>query len=88
MIPIILPGTIFIVSIYVSKNKHKQSNHELGATGGSKGIGYGIADALSHRNFDLVLIRRNQVDLESAKNLMSDGYEKSTLEFSINENLK
>jgi short-subunit dehydrogenase len=42
--------------------------------GGSKGIGYGIAEALSARHFDLVLVGRSQQDLETAKNLLSDRY--------------
>jgi uncharacterized protein len=42
--------------------------------GGSKGIGYGIAEALSARHFDLVLIGRNHSDLEKARNRLSDRY--------------
>ncbi len=36
-------------------------------TGGSKGIGLGIAQALARRHYDLVLVARNSADLESAK---------------------
>lgn len=36
-------------------------------TGGSKGIGFGIARALAKRQYDLVLVARNLPDLESAK---------------------
>jgi uncharacterized protein len=42
--------------------------------GGSKGIGYGIAEALSARRYDLVLIGRNQPDLESARSRLMDKY--------------
>jgi len=36
-------------------------------TGGSKGIGFGIARALAKRDYDIVLVARNERDLESAK---------------------
>jgi short-subunit dehydrogenase len=36
-------------------------------TGGSKGIGYGIAQALAKRGIDLILVARNEADLQSAQ---------------------
>ena len=39
-------------------------------TGGSKGIGFGIAHALARRNYDLVLVARDLADLERAKDLL------------------
>ncbi len=38
--------------------------------GGSKGIGFGIAQALAKRNFNLILIARNQKDLITAKSAL------------------
>jgi gluconate 5-dehydrogenase len=40
-------------------------------TGGSKGIGFGIADALAQAGADVVLVARNEADLENAKNSLS-----------------
>jgi hypothetical protein len=37
-------------------------------SGGSKGIGYAIATALAKRNYNLLLIARNEEDLNHAKN--------------------
>ncbi len=42
-------------------------------TGGSKGIGRGIAEAIARRNYDLVLVARDEEELIKAKNqLMND----------------
>jgi uncharacterized protein len=38
--------------------------------GGSKGIGFGIAEALARRKYNLLLVARNQDDLLHAKNLL------------------
>ena len=37
-------------------------------SGGSKGIGYAIATALAKRNYNLILIARNEEELNNAKN--------------------
>jgi hypothetical protein len=37
-------------------------------SGGSKGIGYAIATALAKRNYNLILVARNEEDLNNAKN--------------------
>ena len=43
-------------------------------TGGSKGIGYGIADALAKRRYNLILIARHQERLLVAKNTLESSY--------------
>lgn len=43
-------------------------------TGGSKGIGLGIARALAKRDYDLVLVARNERDLETAKAVLKRDY--------------
>ena len=40
-------------------------------TGGSKGIGFGIAKALAEAGSDVVLLARNEADLEKARNTLS-----------------
>jgi short-subunit dehydrogenase len=42
--------------------------------GGSKGIGYAIAEALAKRNFNLVLIARHKDSLIAAKNKLESKY--------------
>ena len=42
--------------------------------GGSKGIGYAIADALAKRNYNLILIARNKDSLITAKNKLEKAY--------------
>ena len=40
-------------------------------TGGSKGIGFGIAKSLAEAGADIVLVARNEADLEHARNELS-----------------
>lgn len=42
--------------------------------GGSKGIGYSIAEALAKRNYNLILIARNEDSLVAAKNKLEAAY--------------
>src|ERR1700709_2304269 len=42
--------------------------------GGSKGIGYGIAEALAKRNYNLILIARHLDTLQAAKNKLETKY--------------
>ena len=43
--------------------------------GGSKGIGYAIAQALARRNYNLILIARHRDSLMEAKNKLETGYQ-------------
>ena len=43
-------------------------------SGGSKGIGYAIAEALAKRNYNLVLVARHKESLEIAKNKLETRY--------------
>src|SRR4030095_4026848 len=43
-------------------------------SGGSKGIGYAIAEALAKRNYNLVLVARHKKDLDIAKNKLETSY--------------
>src|ERR1700681_3104487 len=43
-------------------------------SGGSKGIGYAIANALAQRNYNLVLVARNEEDLQLAKNKLESRF--------------
>jgi short-subunit dehydrogenase len=43
-------------------------------SGGSKGIGYAIAAALAQRNYNLVLIARNEEELTNAKNKLESAF--------------
>lgn len=44
-------------------------------TGGSKGIGYGIAEALAKRRYNLILVARHQEMLVAAKNKLESTYD-------------
>jgi uncharacterized protein len=56
-------------------------------SGGSKGIGYAIATALAKRNFNLILIARNEEDLKAAKKRLESEYpvHVEILSFDLNE---
>ncbi len=43
--------------------------------GGSKGIGFSIAEALARRKYNLLLVARNQDDLSHAKNLLEKNFQ-------------
>jgi short-subunit dehydrogenase len=43
-------------------------------SGGSKGIGYAIAEALAKRSYNLVLIARNEEELNNAKNKLETAF--------------
>jgi hypothetical protein len=43
-------------------------------SGGSKGIGYAIAVALAKRNYNLILIARNEEELNNAKNKLETAF--------------
>jgi uncharacterized protein len=43
-------------------------------SGGSKGIGYAIATALAKRNFNLLLIARNEEELNNVKNILESAF--------------
>jgi uncharacterized protein len=43
-------------------------------SGGSKGIGYGVATALAKRGFNLILVARNTEALETAKKKLESEY--------------
>ena len=51
--------------------KFKLDNKISLVTGGSKGIGFGIAKSLAEAGADIVLVARNETDLENASNELS-----------------
>ncbi len=53
---------------------YNTSNPYALVAGGSKGIGYAIAKALAKRNFNLILIARNEKDLQIAKQSLESLY--------------
>jgi uncharacterized protein len=55
--------------------------------GGSKGIGYGIAEALAKRGYNLILIARHRDSLLSAKQKLESGYgiHVETLQYDLSE---
>jgi len=56
-------------------------------SGGSKGIGYGIAKALAKRKFNLVLVARNQEDLAKAKSELESSYHIQVAVFALDISL-
>jgi uncharacterized protein len=61
-----IPGSYIIQPSYAG-DLHEGSDYALVA-GGSKGIGYAIAEALARRGYNLILIARHMDSLISAKN--------------------
>ena len=82
-----LPGNIFLnnvtavnenpvlpAALRVSFIDSVNSNPYALIGGGSKGIGYAIAEALAKRNFNLILIARHKDSLIAAKNKLESKY--------------
>ena len=67
-----------IADLNKKENAHIIGNDSLKpyalVAGGSKGIGYAIAEALAKRNYNLILIARHEDSLISAKNKLESGY--------------
>jgi uncharacterized protein len=51
-------------------------------TGGSKGIGAAIAEALARRKMDLLIVARNEIDLKEIKKRLEEEYKVSVLTMS------
>ena len=67
----------FITNAKDFKNKKDteiNSNQYALIAGGSKGIGYAIAEALAKRHYNLILIARHEKDLIKAKNTLEQFY--------------
>ena len=60
-------------SCFVKKNRYFYMPYALVA-GGSKGIGYAIAEALAKRRYDLVLIARDKQILDRTKEILEKRY--------------
>ncbi len=58
----------------MEKQVIKNDNPWALVSGGSKGIGYAIATALAKRNYNLILIARNEEDLNNAKNKLESAF--------------
>ncbi|MDP4129962.1 MAG: SDR family NAD(P)-dependent oxidoreductase [Bacteroidota bacterium] len=56
-------------------------------TGGSKGLGYSIAEALGGRGYDILLLARNKEDLVSAKHRLESNWSIQVETFSIDLSL-
>lgn len=75
---------LFLFIVMGVTKSYTQTNVSLPATdttrpyalvaGGSKGIGYAIAEALAKRNYNLVLIARHWDSLQTAKNKLEQTY--------------
>jgi short-subunit dehydrogenase len=82
-----IPGS-FIIQPSFDGDLHQGSDYALVA-GGSKGIGYAIAEALARRGYNLILIARHMDSLISAKNKLESDYhvhvEVLSYDLSLNE---
>jgi short-subunit dehydrogenase len=58
----------------MEKQVIKNDNPWALISGGSKGIGYAIAVALAKRNYNLILIARNEEELNNAKNTLESAF--------------
>ena len=75
---------LMLLNIFASSNAQLQSNLMAAdsifsgpyalVAGGSKGIGYAIAEALAKRGFNLILIARHEDSLLSAKAKLESNY--------------
>jgi len=75
---------ILIIAIFLSMPDSNASTNEIPKSladseyaliaGGSKGIGYAIAEALARRKYNLVLVARHQPDLDKAKQKLESEY--------------
>ncbi|HVY73199.1 MAG TPA: SDR family NAD(P)-dependent oxidoreductase [Puia sp.] len=74
---------LLAAGILFSKNMQAKTTHSSDSdstrpyaliAGGSKGIGYGIAEALAKRGYNLVLIARHLDTLDEAKNKLESAY--------------
>ncbi len=72
---ILFAGCLFLNPLF-SQDSSSISNTSYYAlvAGGSKGIGYAIAEALAKRNYNLILIARHTDSLIAAKNKLENAY--------------
>ncbi len=75
LIFILIFQCVFTREVISSPFKKNPGNNPYALiAGGSKGIGYAIAEALARRNYNLVLIARHEAGLMAAKNTLEKKY--------------